>query len=551
MSTIFDYIYSIDGFSLDSSGAGICIAPNPDVVATGTCGSVGICTSPLPTVLGTADWAPFAQCVAPLPEVMATTDGYRPAWGECAAPLPVVSGTAHVLIESVCIAPPAFAVGYTGAIASNAAPAPTVYALSGYNRTASGAAIAPNATVTAISCGLDKPLANSATSSAVVALLQQGNSTIADAAATICAGCTTDDAKAAAIIRFVAGFTYAADSTSGIGDRWTCALPTLERRYGDCEDGAILLQSLILAIGIDPGRVMTCFGTVAGDTTAGHAWTIYRRESDEEWVPLEWSDSAFQTLSSINNVTRMVDRTAVYTAVSHILTSTAFTAITTAKWLLRVTTLRATGDMTAPCPDSTGWTNISSTASMKAPAATAFGYTGAQAALAAPLPNVAATAHAVLSATGVCVAPLPTVAAGTGARGDCTAPLPQVSVLAGARCDCAAPLPTVLATAAGRALVQGAMTAPVPVLSAHALTGILALGECLAPLPRCYASDIPSAYAEGRMVAPHPRMSGHASINSTAAAALVSPLPIVRAHARNAPAWATSTLQYDASRLPS
>jgi len=504
----------------------------------------------LPTVLGTADWAPFGRCVVPLPEAMGTMDGYRPGWGECAAPLPTVSAAGHVCIESVCIAPPAFVVGSTGATASNAAPSPTVYALSGYDRTASGAAMAPHATASAYTCGLDKPIANAATSASVVALLQQGNSTLADAAAAICAGCTTDDQCAVAIVRFVAGFAYAADSTTGIGDRWTCALPTLERHYGDCEDGAILIQSLLLAIGIDPGRVMTCFGTVAGDT-AGHAWTIYRRESDEEWVPLDWTDAAYQTLATIDDVLRMVDRTAVYTAVSYILTSTAFAAITTAKWLLRITTLRATGDMTAPCPDSTGWTNLSATGSCEAPAATADGVTGAWASLTAPLPMVAATAHVVLTGQGVCVAPLPTVVAGTGASGDCTAPLPQVSVLAGARCDCIAPLPAVTAQAASRALVQGSMTAPGPTLSAHALTGILGAGECIAPLPRCYASDIPSAAATGRMVAPHPHVSGRAAILSTATAALVAPLPRIAAQARSAPAWATAILQYDASRLPS
>lgn len=549
MSTIFDYLYSINGFSLDNSGTGICVMPLPTATATGTCGAVGSCTMPLPTVLGTADWAPFGACTMPLPEAMATADGYRPAWGECAMPLPTVSAAGHQLIESMCVMPPAFAVGYTGATASSAALSPTVYALSGYNTSGAGNMILPSAQAEGWSFGLDTPLESTPTSASVVALLQQGSAILAAAVAKICAACTTDNAKVAAITRYVAAFTYVAETS----DRWTAAVPTLERKYGDCEDGAILIQALLLAAGVDAGRVMTCFGTLTASdgTSDGHAWTIYRREPDEEWVPLEWTESDLTALASVADIKRMVDLTASYTAVTDILTASTFTTLSTATWLKRMTTLRADGSMTLPCPDSAGQTNITADGACIMPATVASGSTGSRAAMIAPSPTVTATSHVVLTGKGACTMSVPTVAATAGAQGSCSIPAPQVVALAGARCDSTMSPLSVAATGASRPLVRGVMTMGAMQVSAHALDGSIATSECIMQPLTCFASDIPTACAEGYCVAPRLHASGVAAICSTATSDLALPVPQVRGHATSPRAWSTGVLRYDPRRLAS
>lgn len=73
---------------------------------------------------------------------------------------------------------------------------------------------------------------------------------------------------------------------------WAYPTMTLNRKSGDCEDGAFLMHSLALHAGISPDRLRTYGGLVWGDpygiTTAGHAWTAYKRESDDEWVIADW-----------------------------------------------------------------------------------------------------------------------------------------------------------------------------------------------------------------------------------------------------------------------
>jgi len=545
MDVLTDYIYALEAVALDSTGEGVCVAPMPVVSSTGTCGCVGQCTAPMPQVTAQAHWAPFGMCTAPMPQVTATTDGYHPAWGECVAPMPQVTAVARGANAGICLAPMPFCTGQTGAHADVTAPMPTVYALSGYNRTAAAAITAPMPRAEAYVCGIDNPISNSATSSEVVALLQQGNIEIADAAATLFAGLASSDAIARAAVRFVAGFSYVSDG-SGIGDRWTCALPTYQRRYGDCEDGAILLQSLLLAAGVDPGRVITCFGTV-GETSTGHAWTIYRRESDEEWVPLEWTDSAFRTLASVDAVKRMVDRTDTYTGVSYILTSTAFTAITTATWLKRITLLHATASMTAPMPVVTAEVGPVARAFMTAPMPRVTGQTGAAGSCVAPMPRVGATATLAQPAHGACVAPMPVVTAQTGAHGECVAPMPQVTAQTGAAGLCVAPMPTMAATATSRAWVRAAITAPMPVVTGQALAGIVAHGTCVAPMPVVTAGDLPGLAAWGECAAPMPRVEATAYVVSTAQGACVAPMPQVHAHAWVPPDW--GVLHYDFRRL--
>ena len=547
MTSIFDYIYSIDGISLDSSGAGMCVFPLCTGDGSGTCGCVGLATMPALTGDGTADWAPIGVSMFPPLDSTGTTAGYHPAWGDPELPALTGDGAGHVLIESMSLLPPLYATGQCGAAASADIPAVSGYALSGYNRSASCASMLPLLAASASSCGIDNALTTSATSSAVVALLQQGNLSIADAAATICAGLTTDDAKVAAIARYVAGFSYVSDG-AGIGDRWTCALATLQRKYGDCEDGAILIQSLLLAAGIDAGRVMTCFGT-AGDTSTGHAWTIYRRESDEEWVPLEWTDSVFASLTTVDIIKRMVDRTDVYKTVTHILTSTAFTTVTTADWIKQVTTLSADGACTVSLPTATGQTNIIGKASMAIPALSADIRSGLRQGLALPKLTSTATASQAYRSTGVCTLPELTVTGRTGAHGDGAVPKLQAVGAAGASGSVWLHPLTTDTSAKARAFVDATLIAPRPRASGHALVGAVVMGECVAPLPVVHATDLPRLTAHGVVRAPVPRVAATAAIVSLGTADLFAPLPVIFGQAHGIPAWATCLLQYDPTRL--
>jgi predicted transglutaminase-like cysteine proteinase len=551
MTSIFDYIYSIDGISLDSSGAGICVFPLCTGDGSGTCGCVGLATMPALTGDGTADWAPLSVCTLPALDSTGTDTGYHPAWGDPELSAISSDGTAHVLIESVGLLPPLFAAGQTGTTAEVSIRPLTCYALDdSFNCTASGAGSLSALTAEGISCGIYKPIDNSASSSSVVALLQQGNIPIADATVALTNGLTTSDAIAATIVRYVASnLSYVSDG-DGYGDTWTCALATYRRGYGDCEDGAILIQSLLLAAGVDPNRIMTCFGTVLSDeTSVGHAWTIYRRESDNEWVPLEWTDAAFQTLSSVNDIKRMVDRTAVYTAVAYILTSTAFTATTTANWLLRITTLRSTAAVTMPGGISTGQTNISCKGAATIPAVTATARAGLRPSLALPKLTATATARQISRSAGACTLPAPITTGRTGAHGDGAFPKLQAVGATGANGSVWLHPLTTDTSAKARAFVDATLIAPRPRASGHALVGAVVMGECVAPLPVVHATDLPSLTAHGVVRAPVPRMAATAAIVSLGTADLFAPLPVIFGQAHGIPAWTTSLLQYDPTRL--
>lgn len=86
---------------------------------------------------------------------------------------------------------------------------------------------------------------------------------------------------------------YAYDSTiSGYVEHWQFPFESIQLGYGDCEDGAFLITSLMLAAGIPRWRVRVAAGLVrTGNPTAptgGHGWACYLRESDNKWVPVDW-----------------------------------------------------------------------------------------------------------------------------------------------------------------------------------------------------------------------------------------------------------------------
>jgi hypothetical protein len=104
----------------------------------------------------------------------------------------------------------------------------------------------------------------------------------------------TNDEKAYKILQWVLdNIEYQSDlETYGMEEYWAYPVMTLSKKKGDCEDGAFLIHSLMLHAGIPPDRIRTYGGyVVAGDgaSTGGHGWTVYRRETDDEWVVLDWS----------------------------------------------------------------------------------------------------------------------------------------------------------------------------------------------------------------------------------------------------------------------
>ena len=72
-----------------------------------------------------------------------------------------------------------------------------------------------------------------------------------------------------------------------MNDRWTLPWETLQRKRGDCEDGAILLIALAVTAGIPEDR-LRLYAPIAM-SRGWHAAVAYQRESDNEWVWIEWT----------------------------------------------------------------------------------------------------------------------------------------------------------------------------------------------------------------------------------------------------------------------
>lgn len=124
--------------------------------------------------------------------------------------------------------------------------------------------------------------------------LQYPNDRLQALADRITYGLSSNDDKATAIIQWVLrNFPYAEDRDNyGYEELWVPPTFALHKGSGDCEDGAFIVHSLLLHAGIPYERVRTYGGLVEvdqGAATGGHAWTAYRRESDNEWVILDTS----------------------------------------------------------------------------------------------------------------------------------------------------------------------------------------------------------------------------------------------------------------------
>jgi predicted transglutaminase-like cysteine proteinase len=124
--------------------------------------------------------------------------------------------------------------------------------------------------------------------------LQYPNNTIAKLAGDITKGLSSDDDKVKAIQEWVVrNIDYMEDKEQyGYDELWVPPLMTLKSMKGDCEDGAFLIMSLSLNSGVDPDRLRFYGGEVKagqGAATGGHGWVAYSRETDDDWVVLDFS----------------------------------------------------------------------------------------------------------------------------------------------------------------------------------------------------------------------------------------------------------------------
>jgi transglutaminase-like putative cysteine protease len=104
----------------------------------------------------------------------------------------------------------------------------------------------------------------------------------------------SNDLKMTKIARWVQrNIKYIPDEENyGVSEFWAPAIFTLLKGSGDCEDGAFLIASLALNSGVPASRIRVYGGFVdagAGAPSGGHGWVGYLRESDNEWVAVDYS----------------------------------------------------------------------------------------------------------------------------------------------------------------------------------------------------------------------------------------------------------------------
>ncbi len=124
--------------------------------------------------------------------------------------------------------------------------------------------------------------------------LQYGNQVIKDLAMEIVNQGDSDDVKMQKIQEWVVrNIQYMEDKAQyGFPELWVPPSMLLNSKKGDCEDGAFLIMSLALNAGVEPDRLRFYAGEVKageGAATGGHGWVAYQRDSDREWVIVDFS----------------------------------------------------------------------------------------------------------------------------------------------------------------------------------------------------------------------------------------------------------------------
>jgi len=96
---------------------------------------------------------------------------------------------------------------------------------------------------------------------------------------------SNNDAKANNALKWVKNNIRYTLSDETNGEFWKYSWETLNKKRGDCEDGAILMMNIMIKSGIPYWRIRLNAGDVEG---GGHAYITYLRESDNEWYILDW-----------------------------------------------------------------------------------------------------------------------------------------------------------------------------------------------------------------------------------------------------------------------
>ncbi len=393
MPTLEDYVFAMEAAPAeDLAGSGLAVL----AAAVTAGGTSGVATPepglalPVPVAVGAASWRPVGACRLPGLEGSAATALWRPAWGSPDLPLPLAWGAARLPLKADAVLPPLFFLGLAGGLADMVLPSLAGLAVSSPDRHAAGSCSLPLAVAEAWACGLERPVENAAGSDAVVALLGQGNPSLALAGAALVQGASGDDAVAGAMLASLASnLTYVADAAGG--ERWTCAMGTYARGSGDCEDGAILLHGLLLAVGLPMDRLVTAFGR-AGIDRRGHAWVAYRRRVDDQWVALDWTAAAVP--AGVAGLPRLVDDPS-YVFVDYALTSQAFFPVRQA---VAAFFARVVGDgLCLPAAVAAAWAALGANATCALAAAwlRGQGRAGSLGRVALPRPLAAASAGSV------------------------------------------------------------------------------------------------------------------------------------------------------------
>lgn len=97
---------------------------------------------------------------------------------------------------------------------------------------------------------------------------------------------TYDEMALAALQLVRKNIKYTSDiKVEGVDEYWQEWCETWELKTGDCEDGSILLANIMMALGIPYWRIRLNAGDVNG---GGHAYVTYCRQTDDEFVVLDW-----------------------------------------------------------------------------------------------------------------------------------------------------------------------------------------------------------------------------------------------------------------------
>jgi len=116
----------------------------------------------------------------------------------------------------------------------------------------------------------------------------------------------SDDEKVLRITQWVHyHLNYVSDLENWkVREYWANPIETLDKRQGDCEDGAILIFTLARLSGVPANRIRITTGDVqANNGSQGHCWVTYTADDLNDYV-LDWcywfreSERAFKKITS-------------------------------------------------------------------------------------------------------------------------------------------------------------------------------------------------------------------------------------------------------------